>query len=229
MITYQHPDSCVVQFAKTPIRGRVKTRLQKVLQEDGCLLLHKALLEHQLETIKFASVAPQSLWYCGTEVDSEIEDIGGGTGYFQNLIEGSDITLGIQQGESLGDRMAHCFVELHQYYEYVILIGSDCPAINGQYINEAIMALKDGDDAVFGPANDGGYVLVGFRRLDTAQIKPIFTDVPWGTDKVMSTTRLKLAASKLKWAELSVKQDIDRPEDLPSLAGFSGLAEFAIK
>ncbi len=209
---YQFPNSCIVQFAKVPRRGRVKTRLQGALGEEGSLSLHKALLEHQLQQQQLAAVAPLEIWACSE----------GGESYFQSLIE-SSVTLAVQQGDDLGERMANCFADRLQHYDNVILIGSDCPAIDGDYIAAAITALEQGVPAVFGPAEDGGYVLVGLSRLD----QQLFGDILWGSDQVMAATRQKLTTLGWQWQELPSLQDIDRADDLPLLKQFSDLARFA--
>ena len=213
---YQYPNSCIVQFAKTPQLGQVKTRMQPTLSEQQSLELHKALLQYQLSVQQSAAVAPLELWHSGE-----------GAEYFQELVVGSEIKRAAQRGEGLGERMANCLIDRLGRYQNVILIGSDCPAIDGGYIKQAIAALEQGADAVFGPAEDGGYVLVGVKQLPAEKVKKIFADVPWGSEQVMENTRENLHVSGLKWQELMPLSDIDRPEDLSSLTRFPGLSRFA--
>jgi glycosyltransferase A (GT-A) superfamily protein (DUF2064 family) len=94
-----------------------------------------------------------------------------------------------------------------------VLIGSDCPGYDGEYIARAFLALSvtGGDyDTVIGPATDGGYVLIGLRRPAQA----LFADMPWGTDAVLERTRMVLRGLGWRWLELPALADIDRPEDL---------------
>jgi len=67
---------------------------------------------------------------------------------------------------------------------------------------------------VFGPAEDGGYVLIGLARRPTAEL---FEDIAWGTATVMQETRARLARGDWRWRELALLWDVDRPEDLPRL------------
>ncbi|MFT7300665.1 MAG: rSAM/selenodomain-associated transferase 1 [Porticoccus sp.] len=203
----QHPDSCLLQFAKAPIAGQVKTRLQAALGEAGCLALHCALVKYQFEVARSAAVSNLELW-CSAEHH-----------FFHQLIEGSDARLAVQQGRDLGERMASAFADRLKKYNQVIIIGSDCPAIDGEYVDQALASLKDDVPAVFGPANDGGYVLVGLNRLNLK----LFSDIPWGSGEVMAVTRNRLNSLGWRWEELPSLADIDRPEDLGGLSNFAGL------
>ncbi|HEB28207.1 MAG TPA: glycosyltransferase [Porticoccus sp.] len=202
----QYPDSCLLQFAKVPIQGRVKTRLQPALGEAGSLQLHRALVDYQFRIHQASAVSNLELW-CSAEHD-----------FFHQLIEDTDVQLVEQQGRDLGERMANAFAERLGQFNRVIIIGSDCPAINGEYITQALEALDD-VPAVFGPATDGGYVLVGLNRLDLK----LFTGVPWGSGEVMGVTRKRLSNLGWRWKELPALPDIDRPDDLVVLSNFAEL------
>ena len=91
----------------------------------------------------------------------------------------------------------------------VVLVGTDCPALDGAYVRAALQALEDAD-AVLGPAEDGGHVLLGLRRTATA----LFSNLPWGTDRVLEITRSRLAMLGWVWVELPTLWDLDRPSDL---------------
>jgi glycosyltransferase A (GT-A) superfamily protein (DUF2064 family) len=82
------------------------------------------------------------------------------------------------------------------------------PRLDVSYLANAVSAL-DNDDAVFGPAEDGGYVLVGAARAVDA-----FSGIAWGTESVMSETRARLRAIPVSWHELPTLWDVDTPEDL---------------
>jgi glycosyltransferase A (GT-A) superfamily protein (DUF2064 family) len=103
----------------------------------------------------------------------------------------------------------------------LLLIGTDCPALSEAHLGAAATALHDGHDAVFIPAEDGGYVLVGLRRPQPR----LFEGIAWGSDKVMAQTRERLVALGLRWTEPLVLWDVDRPEDLPRLAKLEGFAQ----
>lgn len=200
-MSIRYPDSCLVQFAKAPLLGQVKTRLQPVLDGAGCLKLHKALVEYQFSLHHQTLVSGFELW-CSAEHS-----------FFNQLVEKSRVPVYVQQGADLGERMFNVFIDRFRQYSYVILIGSDCPFLDSDYVIEAINRLKQGAHAVFGPATDGGYVLIGLSRVDVS----LFDGVCWGTDQVMEQTRHRLKALGWCWEELPALSDIDRPEDLELL------------
>lgn len=203
-MTVHYPDSCLVQFAKAPLAGQVKTRLQPALGEIGCLKLHRALVEHQFSIQQTAQVANFELW-CSAQHD-----------FFQRMTESMSIPVCVQQGDGLGDRMHNTFVDRLSKYSYVIIIGSDCPFIDASYISQALDVLKRGVAAVLGPATDGGYVLIGLSCVDSQ----LFDGVTWGSDQVMEQTRQRLKGLDWQWEELPFLSDIDRPEDLEKLLDF---------
>lgn len=95
----------------------------------------------------------------------------------------------------------------------LLLIGSDCPALHPDDLRRCADALCLGDDAVFLPAEDGGYVLIGLR-----QVQPrLFEHIEWGTEHVMAQTRERLVELGLCWTEPRTLWDIDRPADLDRL------------
>jgi len=204
------PDSCLVQFARAPEMGRVKTRLQPVLGESGCLALHRALVAHVFESIRTGGLAHQELW-CSEHHP-----------FFAQLTDATATLVRCQCGTDLGARMAHAFADRLVHYRKVILIGSDCPALGPSYLKEALLAL-DESPVVLGPATDGGYVLIGL----TGCAPQLFSDIPWGTEHVMSATRQRLIELGLRWRELEAMSDIDRPEDLRRLPAIGKLKKFA--
>src|SRR6266849_3735909 len=94
-----------------------------------------------------------------------------------------------------------------------ILVGSDIPVLSAQYLRDAERALSGGDDVVIGPAEDGGYVLIGLSRCDAE----LFREIPWGGPEVLAETRRRIAALRWRLSELPALWDVDRPEDLERL------------
>lgn len=211
-MTVRYPDSCLVQFAKAPILGRVKTRMQSALGEAGCLSLHSALVEHQFCLQHEAVVSNFELW-CSAKHN-----------FFDQLVGETDVPVCVQQGLDLGERMHNVFIDRLRQYPYVVIVGSDCPSLGGEYIAEALDRLKQGVPAVFGPATDGGYVLIGLSRVNSA----LFDGVCWGSDQVMEQTRERLKGLGWQWDELPSLPDIDRPEDLQLLSNFTKLNNFLL-
>lgn len=205
-------EALIIQFAKAPLPGKVKTRLQPVLGEAACVDLHKALLETSLQKLSASGLADYEL--CVTE-DAD--------NYFHRLTAGINVSLAYQEGANLGERMANALCRGLQNYHRVVVVGSDCPCLDKAYVAEALAALEQESDAVFGPALDGGYVLVGLSRFN----RDLFAGIAWGTDQVMVQTRQKLRQQQLQWQELVPLPDIDEEQDLGFLQGIGKLQKFS--
>jgi glycosyltransferase A (GT-A) superfamily protein (DUF2064 family) len=113
--------------------------------------------------------------------------------------------------------MHHAMLSAFANNDVGIIIGSDIPGLDSAYLHQAILALQKAA-AVFGPAEDGGYVLVGLRQAAPG----LFAGVEWGSSQVMAQTRERLAALALPTLELPVLWDLDRPEDLARLPDWRG-------
>ncbi|RJG09883.1 DUF2064 domain-containing protein [Pseudomonas cavernicola] len=188
-------------LARTPEPGRVKTRLIPVLGEEGASDLQRLLLERAL-ALPAQGFTERFLWL-DEDPDEELEA----------LAESFDWTVIGQPAGDLGERMRRIAALGLAESDAVVLIGNDCPALDGDYLGAACQALTT-QEAVLGPAEDGGYVLLGLRRLDPL----LFEAMPWGTDQILALTCERL--QQLGWEHelLSVLWDVDRPEDLPRLA-----------
>ncbi|QSA96328.1 TIGR04282 family arsenosugar biosynthesis glycosyltransferase [Methylococcus sp. EFPC2] len=197
----------VAVFAKAPIPGLAKTRMIPRLGAEGAADLQRRLLGWTLETAVAAELGPVSLW-CAPSCDHPV---------FAAHRDGFGLRLFEQRGEDLGARMLHAFSALCAESP-VLLVGTDCPALTAHTLRSAAQALLCGKDAVFLPAEDGGYVLIGLSKPEPA----LFENMPWGTDRVMAETRARLSGLGLNWTEPETLWDVDRPEDLDRLAD-SGL------
>lgn len=186
-------------FTKSPVLGEVKTRLQPEFSQQQSLKLHTKMM---LDTL----VLSEKLHYLDTELCCTPNR---NTSFFLECENQFPVTLSNQLGDNLGERMAFSLSLALQTHEKVIIIGTDCPAIDQHYIEQAITAL-DTADAVIGPAADGGYVLLGLRKFSPQ----LFNGFSWGSDTVLAQTRQVL--NELNWScqELAIMHDIDRPEDL---------------
>jgi len=122
------------------------------------------------------------------------------------------VRLEAQRGADLGARMRSAFEPAWAAGAPLILIGADCPSLAARHLKSASEALR-AKDAVFVPAEDGGYVLVGLAR----PVPEIFEGVAWGTAAVMAQTRERLARAGASWAELETLWDVDRPDDYARL------------
>ncbi len=197
---FEFPDYHFVQFAKAPLPGRVKTRLSGVLSEAQCVSLHKALTRHTAATLLASRLCPTELW-AGSEPEHP---------FFKQLSENFGLPLYRQSEGDLGQRLFAATTAVLSRAKGVILVGSDCPQFDTAYLRRAVTALASGAEAVIGPARDGGYVLLGLSRPSPAP----FTDIDWGTEKVLRQTCERLDTLAWQYAKLPALADIDRPEDL---------------
>jgi rSAM/selenodomain-associated transferase 1 len=195
--------TAVVVFARAPRPGAVKTRLIPRLGAEGAAALHVRLLKHALETARAASFGRVEL-HCDPDADDP---------FFRYCSGHYGVMLQAQAGGDLGLRMLAAFERALQESARVLLMGSDCPALTPRHLRQAERALREGDDAVFVPCEDGGYAVVGLKRADGR----LFEDIAWGSDRVMAETRTRIRRSGWRWRELETLWDVDRPEDYERL------------
>jgi len=191
----------VMVFAKAP--GEAKTRLIPALGAAGAAALHRRLVMHCLRAAGDARLGPVELW-CAPDTSDP---------FFRECERRLGISLRAQGEGDLGARMQRAFESALANAARAILVGSDIPVLSAQYLRDAERALAGGDDAVIGPAEDGGYVLVGLSRCDPE----LFRCIPWGGPKVLPETRRRIAALGWRLRELPALWDVDRPEDLGRL------------
>jgi len=194
-----NPDLTILVFAKAPVPGLAKTRLIPLLGAEQAAALQSRLLRHALATASSAAPACLELW-CAPDADHPA------------LIAAAQThgaTLHVQHGDDLGRRMAHAFTDALQRTAQALCIGTDCPALTAQHLHEAALALRTGHDAVFAPAEDGGYTLVGFSKNESR----LFDNIEWSSEHVMQKTRENARNCGLRWHELETLWDVDRPAD----------------
>lgn len=192
----------LVVFAKAPVAGFSKTRLIPALGPQGAADLARRMLDHAVQQAVAAQICSVEL--CVTP------DVNDAVFVALSLQYGTALT---PQGEGdLGERMHRAFERLLREHPAAILIGTDAPAIDAPMLRAAHAALAC-HDAVFVPAADGGYALVGLRR----PVPALFSGVPWSTAAVMQETRRKAQDAGITWLELEPVHDIDEPPDLVHL------------
>ena len=119
----------------------------------------------------------------------------------------------LQHGNDLGMRMFHAMSHELMHSDKVILIGSDCPQADQTYISQAFSSLDSNRDIILGPANDGGYFLIGAKRVSPA----LFKNVSWGTSNVLAETQLNINKLGLNAKVLDQLIDVDTVDDLKEL------------
>ena len=196
----QFPNARILIFAKAPEPGRVKTRLIPTLGAEAAASLYEALLDTTVARTVAARLAPVQCC-CAPHTEHPV---------FQAMTEDYGISLTPQRGEDLGERMEAAARSALNEAEFVLLIGGDCPVLQSEHLQQALSWLASGVDAVIGPAEDGGYVLLGLRQ----PASELFKEIPWGGDGVLDKTRERLDRLGWRWQELPLLWDLDRPEDL---------------
>ena len=194
----------VLVFTRTPVPGRVKTRLIPAIGAERAANLHRAMLWRAVATAAQAGVGPVDLW-CSPASEHP---------YIEAIRREFGLGLHLQRGADLGERMHHAFQSQLGEAEGALLIGTDCPFLAVGDLQQAAQALHEGEDAVIGPATDGGYYLIGLRTSHAV----LFSGVPWGSGQVLAVTRQKLGELGWRWRELAPRQDVDRPADLAVLS-----------
>jgi rSAM/selenodomain-associated transferase 1 len=183
----------VLVFQKNEVLGKVKTRLASGMGELRALEIYRHLVQM---TYSVLAEVPASIWT-----------------YFSDFIP-EKVNYPIaksfaQEGQDLGERMANAFARSFESgMEKVVLIGTDCPTLQSQHLNEAFEALSN-SDLVLGPATDGGYYLIGMKRREDY----LFEGISWSTAAVLSQTLAVATGHGLHFTLLDELSDIDTQED----------------
>ena len=196
--------SAILIFAKAPLEGQVKTRLIPALGAEGATGLYRRLLANLVNSLVEERLAAIELW-CAP--DAAHPD-------FQKMQQLPRLTLHEQLGGDLGERMANAVIDARQRHRHLVLLGVDCPALTVAMLQQVFSWLADDVDAVLGPAEDGGYVLLGLNRTTEC----LFQGIPWGSGAVAEMTRQCMRKLEWSWRELPELWDLDRPEDLLRMA-----------
>ena len=183
----------VIIFVKNSILGKVKTRLAKSIGNVGAFNIYS-------ELVAITEKASTKI-----NTDKHI--------YFSDVINPSiweNEKKFIQKGENLGMKMQHAFQNgFDKGYENIVLIGSDLPTISKEVIEAGIANLKN-NDVVFGPAEDGGYYLIGMSKMHAS----IFENKPWSKNNLLAITLQELKAQNQSVGLIDTLNDIDTFEDL---------------
>lgn len=184
-------------FTRNPELGKVKTRLAKTVGPKTALEIYTFLLEKtrlEASTVN----ADKAVYYSVKIRENDCWDA--------TIFEKHQ-----QKGNDLGERMQNAFEKgFKDGYKNIIIIGSDLYDLSSKAIDAAFSDL-DTQDAVIGPAEDGGYYLLGLKKLHTS----VFRDKEWGTSSVEKETLNNLKAYHVK--RLEIKNDIDVYEDITSI------------
>ncbi len=192
-------NTAVIIFAKAPVAGFVKTRLNPVLSSDRSAQLHKLLVCHVLSQSQGVADADPYL-YCAPSCEHP---------FFASLRERFSIVLRKQMGIDLGARMRQAFTEILSSHSQGILVGTDLPELSSEILIEAQNSLAGEADVVFVPTEDGGYGLIGLKQVHHF----LFEHIPWGSRSVMAVTLQRASMHALTVKQLAPMRDLDTPED----------------
>ncbi len=188
-------ENAIIIFVRHPESGKVKTRLAKSIGDEKALEVYQELLLHTHD-ISVNLNCDKFIYYADTICKNDIWE---NNLYIKKL----------QAGETLGERMRQAFLDLFlQGYSKIVIVGSDCPALTSEIIEEAFNKL-DSDDVVIGPAKDGGYYLLGMSDF----LPKLFENKEWSTDQVFIETIKDLERGNKKYSILVELSDIDTGED----------------
>ena len=190
--------STVLVFLKAPRIGNVKTRLARSIGMESALKVYRSLVERQLQEL--SPKDPVEIHYTPEDARAEMHAWLGDRYDFYPQCEGG---LGIR----LERAVANAF---ERGARSVICIGGDCPGLNLTHLEQAIDALQDDYDVVFGPSEDGGYYLIGLR----APHVELFQDIPWSTKTTLEASLKKTSLLGLHVKSLEMLYDIDEIDDL---------------
>jgi uncharacterized protein len=187
--------TALIIFQKNEVRGKVKTRLAATVGDEAALKIYKILINYTHQVI-------QSL-----PVDTYI--------FFSDFIPDDtsaipiDFSFKIQSRGDLGERMKNAFQMLFNLgYQKILILGTDCADLQTIHIESALEKLNK-VDVVIGPAEDGGYYLLGMKKFSNT----LFEEIEWSTINVFNQTVAKLNQANLTYDTTTILSDIDREED----------------
>ena len=177
----QGKGNLLIVFGKFPEEGKVKTRLAKSIGDTKATEVYKRLMDYTLTVLSKVD-CDVCLFYDGQETVPEWNEK-------VNQFE-------FQVGNDLGERMIAAFDKgFAEGYERIVLIGSDCAELREDLIEEAFEALEY-NEVTIGPAEDGGYYLIGTNQ----RLPVLFTDIEWSMDEVFETT-----FHRIRWANVGAE------------------------
>jgi len=184
----------LIIFVKNPIAGQVKTRIAASIGNEKALDIYHKLVEHTFNIT--SEITVNRFVFYSDFIDHD--DI-----WHDSLFEKH-----LQKGSDLGARMEHAFTTILSQHEKVLIIGSDCKELEVSHIQQSIEKLEH-HDLVFGPAEDGGYYLMGMKKLYNF----LFQDIIWSGPEVYNVSLERAKENELAIGILPVLSDVDYIED----------------
>lgn len=187
----------LVLMAKAPHAGRVKTRLAAQVGATEAVRIYRLLVERQLRAVPAGWRV--EVHYDPRNAEDEMR------AWLEPVVAGHSMVFNAQCDGDLGERLGHAMLNAFaRRAETVIFVGGDCPGLSTEILEEAARALAD-TDVVIGPAEDGGYVLIGLRSHHLE----VFHNIDWSTAAVAAQTMARATAAGLTWITLNSLADVD--------------------
>jgi len=187
-------------FVKYPEPGKVKTRLARDIGKEKAAKIYRAIAEIVINHVSRSSEHKTTIFFDPPERGTDIE----------KWLENNRCELFPQEGNSLGEKMTNAFAKAFSLgAEKAVIIGTDCVEISDEIVSQAFNALQT-VDVVLGPAEDGGYYLLGLKKL----VPEIFDGIKWSTDLVLDQTLERVREKGLGFRLLKTLRDIDTVSDL---------------
>ena len=192
-------DKALIIFVRYPEPGKVKTRLAESTNGDFACDVYKIFTQNIFGEISSLKYFNNYVFYT-EEKDKD------------KIIKwtNNEFVCFPQQGNDLGERMLNAFrIVFNQQNQKAIIIGTDIPDLSKEIISEAVDVL-DENDIVIGPSYDGGYYLLGMKKI----YKYLFENIEWSSNSVFGSTIDKAKSTNLKVKELQLLRDIDTKKGL---------------
>lgn len=191
-------DEALLVFARHPERGKVKTRLAEGIGEAAALGAYESMLRSTLDLVR-GQPRPATVWVApATRLEA----------FRSRWAQG--LPCAAQPEGDLGGRLRHAFEAAWSGgASRVVAIGSDCPALARNHLEQAFEALSR-TSAVLGPARDGGYYLIGLSK----RVPGVFEEIPWSTPEALAKTLERLRTAGVRPELLETLNDVDVVEDL---------------
>jgi len=193
-------DKLLLIFVKNILLGKVKTRIAKTKGDIYAFDVYKKLVDYTQKITESAANFSIHVYFSDIVIPNKWDKH----------------DKFVQQGNDLGERMMNAFkTGFENDFNEIIVIGSDCPEITTELIDDAFDQLSK-NDFVIGPAKDGGYYLLGMKNLQPS----LFQNKNWSTDQVLSSTLDAIQNLNLSVSHLKTLSDIDTEEDLKNFPEF---------
>jgi len=199
-------NNLLIIFVRNPVIGKVKTRLARSVGPARALEIYKILMD-QTRQITGEVKSDKVVYY------SDHNETG-------DIWEDQEFQKRVQTGKDLGSRMMNAFEEMFSAgYDRIVIIGNDCFDLTTKIVNQAFDNLES-SEVVVGPAQDGGYYLLGMKKLH----REFFINKSWGTSTVLADTIQDIRDKELHYRLLPQLSDVDEEQDLHIL--YAALNQF---